>query len=103
MTKFALAAAAAFAAAFTATPALAEDVSVAVPYADLDIATPAGADRLAQRIVVSVDNACEAGPVRNVKVAAMVHACRSAMLANAATQLASKGADLAANSLTARI
>lgn len=102
MKTFALAAAASLA-AFAAAPATAaEEVRVEVAYADLDIATPAGADKLAERIAERVESACAVRDIRPLKVAAAAEACQAEMLARAVAELNGKGAALAAGSLSAR-
>ena len=71
------------------TPALAADetVSVSVPYADLDIADPAGADVLTQRIDSAVEKVCERPDIRNLKAMAAWEECKADALAGAIEQL----------------
>lgn len=70
-----------------AAPASAEEVSVAVPYADLDLATPAGEAALARRIETAVKTVCEKPDVRDLKVAAAWEACKAEARAEAFEQL----------------
>ena len=81
-------AAAAFAGCL-ATPAVAADdtVSVTVPYADLDIADPAGADALTQRIDAAVDKVCHRPDIRNLKAMVAWEECKADALAGAMEQL----------------
>lgn len=85
-----------------ATPALAQEVRIEVSYADLDIATPEGAGRLADRIAGSVKSACAVSDARGVKAAAIAGACQSELLAGAVEQLNTQGAALAAESVAAK-
>lgn len=101
MKTFAIATAAALT-AFAAAPAAAEQVRVEIAYGDLNIATPAGADELADRIAASVRDVCTMQDSRLLKVAAAADACRDEMLASAVAQLDSKGATLAAGNLSAK-
>ena len=81
-------AAAALAGGF-ATPALAADetVSVVVPYADLDVADPAGADVLTQRIDSAVEKVCNRPDMRDLKAMVAFEECKSEALAGAMEQL----------------
>jgi UrcA family protein len=102
MKMFAIAAAASLV-AFGATPAAAaEPVSVEIAYGDLDIATPVGAERLADRIAASVREVCAVKESRLLKAAAAADTCRDEMLASAVAQLDNKGAVLASRSLSAK-
>ena len=71
------------------TPALAADetVSVTVPYADLDIADPAGADALTQRIDSAVEKVCHRPDIRNLKAMVAWEECKADALAGAMEQL----------------
>ena len=71
------------------TPAIAADetVSVTVPYADLDIADPAGADALTQRIDAAVDKVCHRPDIRNLKAMVAWEECKADALAGAMEQL----------------
>lgn len=99
-------AAAAIAACMTgiaATPAVAaEEVRVEILYHDLDIASPAGATVLADRIAASVRQVCAPADARSLKEAAASAACQDQMVSNAVEQLNSKGATLAAGNLSAK-
>jgi UrcA family protein len=72
-----------------ATPAVAADetVSVTVPFADLDVADPAGAEALTQRIDSAVDKVCDRPDMRNLKAMVAWEECRSAAMAGAMEQL----------------
>lgn len=72
-----------------ATPLLAaeETISVIVPYADLDIADPAGADALTQRIDSAVDKVCARPDMRNLKAMSAWEECKAEALAGAMEQL----------------
>jgi len=72
-----------------ATPVLAADetVSVTVPFGDLDIANPAGADALSQRIDSAVDKVCDRPDMRNLKGMVAWEECKAAALAGAMEQL----------------
>jgi UrcA family protein len=88
MTKFALSAVVAASVSLLAVAqAAAEDVSVHVSYSDLDLATPAGAKVLAQR----VDAACERPDIRDVSAVAAWQACKDSARASAMEQLNSRG------------
>lgn len=102
MNKFAIAAAA-LAAGFTVSPALAQPVQVEVSFADLDVATQEGASRLADRIASNVKAACAPNESRLLKVNAAAEACVATMRDNAVAQLNSKGASLAAEALATQI
>lgn len=92
MTKFSLIAAVAASLTIVAAPAMAEDFSVAVPYGDLDVATPAGAQLLAQRVDAGADSACARPDMRNLKAMVDFNACKSAAVAGAQQQLAAADA-----------
>ena len=81
-------AAAALAAGF-ATPAVAADevVSVIVPFGDLDVADPAGADALTQRIDAAVEKVCRRPDIRNLKGMVAWEECKADALAGAMEQL----------------
>ena len=72
-----------------ATPALAADeiVSVVVPFGDLDVADPAGADTLSQRIDAAVEKVCHRPDIRNLKGMVAWEACKTDALADAMEQL----------------
>ena len=72
-----------------ATPAVAADetVSVTVGFADLDVADPAGADALTQRIDSAVDKVCARPDMRNLKAMVAWEECKSDALAGAMEQL----------------
>jgi len=81
-------AAAALAGSF-ASPAFAADegLSVIVPYSDLDVADPAGAETLAQRIDSAVERVCPRPDLRNLKAMGSWEACKAEALAGAMEQL----------------
>ena len=72
-----------------ASPALAADeaVSVVVPFGDLDVADPAGADALTQRIDSAVAKVCHRPDIRNLKGMVAWEECKSDALAGAMEQL----------------
>ena len=73
-----------------ATPAFAADeqvVSVVVPYGDLDVADPAGADALSQRIDSAVEKVCHRPDIRNLKGMVAWEQCKADALAGAMEQL----------------
>lgn len=84
-----------------AVPAAAQDASVSVAYSDLDIATPAGAQALAQRFQAGVDAACARPDIRDVKAMAEFSACKSAAVTSATQQLNTAGALFGASRLVA--
>jgi len=71
------------------TPALAADetVSVIVPFADLDIAKPAGADALTKRIDAAAEKVCDRPDIRDLKAMVAFEECKSEALAGAMEQL----------------
>lgn len=81
-------AAAALAGGF-ATPAFAADetVSVVVPYGDLDVADPAGADVLTQRIDAAAEKVCHRPDLRNLKEMVAFEECKADALEGAMEQL----------------
>ena len=72
-----------------ATPAAAaeETVSVVVPYGDLDVAAPAGADALTQRIDAAAEKVCHRPDIRDLKGMVAFEACKADALAGAMEQL----------------
>lgn len=75
-----------------ATPAFAEapaeeTVSVVVTYGDLDVAVPAGADTLTQRIDAAVEKVCHRPNIRDLKGMVAFEECKAAALAGAMEQL----------------
>lgn len=88
MTKFAINAAIAASLTFaTVAPAAAESVVVQVPYADLDLASPAGTKVLAQR----VEAICERPDIRDLKSVSTWEQCKESARTSAMEQLNSKG------------
>ena len=81
-------AAAMLAGGFT-SPAFAADetVSVVVPFGDLDVAAPAGADVLTQRIDSAVAKVCHRPDIRNLKAMVAWEECKADALAGAMEQL----------------
>jgi UrcA family protein len=84
-------AAATLAAGF-ATPAFAEapveeTVSVVVPYGDLDVAVPADADALTQRIDAAAEKVCHRPNIRDLKAMVAFEECKADALAGAMEQL----------------
>ncbi len=64
-----------------------ETVTVTVPYADLDVADPAGADALTQRIDAAVDKVCARPDIRDLKAMVAWEECKAAAHAGALEQL----------------
>jgi UrcA family protein len=88
MTKLALnAALAASLSLLAVAPAAAESVPVQVAYSDLDLASPAGARVLAQR----VDAACERPDIRDINAVSAWQQCKDAARTSAMEQLNGKG------------
>ncbi len=81
-------AAAALAGGF-ATPAFAADetVSVTVTYGDLDVAKPADADTLTQRIDSAVEKVCNRPDIRDLKGNVAFEECKADALSGAMEQL----------------
>jgi UrcA family protein len=93
MKKIAIAAAlAATASLLPAAPAAAEDFTVRISYADLDLATTAGTEQLSKRIELNAAQACG----RSFKGVVAVQNCKDEVVANAVEQFGAKGVDLAA-------
>lgn len=82
-------------------PAAAEEVRVAVPFGDLDITTPAGAEALAARIEAGVETVCARPESRAMTAFAAWDACKANARAEAVAQLAEKGAAVEGTSLAA--
>ena len=72
-----------------ATPAFAADetVSVVVPFGDLDVADPAGADTLTQRIDAAAEKVCHRPDIRDLKGMVAFEECKADALAGAMEQL----------------
>jgi len=83
-----------------AAPAAAEQVTIA--YGDLNVATPAGAQVLAQRFDAGVDAACARPDIRDVKAMVEFNACKSAAVTSATEQLNGAGALFGASQLVAQ-
>jgi UrcA family protein len=79
-----------------AAPAAAQDLQVEVAYANLDIASEAGAATLAGQIESGIKTACGRQEARNVMAVAQ---CQDAMIATAVEQLNEQGAVLVAGNL----
>jgi UrcA family protein len=72
----------------TAAPAIAaEAATVTVPYADLNLASPAGAAALDQRIDTAVAAVCEKPALRDLKAMVAWEECKAAAKAGALEQL----------------
>lgn len=80
-------AALALAGAVAAPAAAAEESSVAVTYADLDLTSPAGAKTLETRIETAVDAVCEKPTLRDLKAMVAWEECKAAARAGAHEQL----------------
>jgi UrcA family protein len=77
-----------------AAPAAAQEFQVGIPYGDLDLASPAGAEALSNRIEAGIDSACERPDIRNLRLMAEWQACKDAALNTAAEQVARLGASV---------
>ena len=84
---------------FAAAPAAAEQVTV--EYGDLNVATPAGAQVLAQRFDAGVEAVCGRPDIRDVKANVEYAACKDAAAASVAQQLNQAGALTGASKLLA--
>ena len=73
--------------AFAADAPVEETVSVVVPYGDLDVADPAGADTLTQRIDTAVEKVCHRPDIRDLKGMVAFEECKADALAGAMEQL----------------
>lgn len=98
MNKLAIASAVAVAlSSIAAAPAAAQDTQVAVTYGDLDLATPAGAQALGERIEAGVKAVCDRPDIRVLKSMVAWEQCKDAAMTSANEQLARQGARIAAN------
>ena len=70
-----------------AAPAAAEETSVAVTYADLDLTSPAGAKTLEERIDTAVEAVCEKPAIRDLKAMVAWEECKAAARAGVHDQL----------------
>lgn len=70
-----------------ALPAAAEDFTVSVSYADLDLTAPEGAVALAHRIDAAVGKACERPHLRDLKGMVAWEECKASAIAAAQDQL----------------
>lgn len=92
--------AASLASAVAVAPAQAKDLQNEVSYADLNIHSAAGAATLADRIQTSVDRTCaRSNDIRDVQGVA---ACKRALISDVVSQLDSRGAKQAAQTLAAK-
>ena len=89
MRKSIVAVLAALAASGLVAPAAAEEHSVIVSYADLNVATPAGAHALDRRIAAAVEKVCAKPELRDLKGMTAWEECKAAALADALAQLSS--------------
>ena len=88
MTKFAInAVLAASLSLLVVAPAAAEEFTTQVTYGDLDLASPAGAKVLAQR----VDAACARPDIRDLTAVSAWQQCKASVRDSAMEQLNSKG------------
>ena len=76
-----------FAAPAFAEAPVEETVSVVVPYGDLDVADPAGADALTQRIDAAAEKVCSRPDIRDLKGMVAFEECKADALAGAMEQL----------------
>ena len=97
MNKLAIASAVAVAlSSIAAAPAVAQD-TVAVSYGDLDLATPAGAEALGERLEAGVKAVCDRPDIRDLKSMLAWEQCKDAAMTSANEQLARQGARFATN------
>lgn len=75
MRKITVSALAALSLAAIATPALAEPISITVPYSDLDLSSPAGMATLQSRLDAAAKRICGKAEVRSVSDAADHESC----------------------------
>lgn len=68
-------------------PVAAEEVSVSVPYADLNLTSPAGAKALGKRIDAAILDVCQQPNIRDLKATAAWEECRGSARAGAIEQL----------------
>jgi UrcA family protein len=87
MRKIITAAIAAIAAIGFAGGAMAEDITVTVPYADLDLATQAGSAKLDHRIEGALKSVCAQPFIRDVRGMQDYEACKTAARAKAMEQI----------------
>ena len=72
----------------TAAPAAAADeTTVTVPYADLNLASPAGAAALEARIDAAVEEVCVRPDIRNIKAMTAWEECKASAKLDALDQL----------------
>lgn len=100
MRKSVIAFAALFAASTIAAPASAEEASIAVSYADLNLSAPAGVATLKHRIEAAAEKVCQKPYSRDLKTVAAWQECvtvaRTEALERLAAREASNGRVLAA-------
>ena len=93
MNTFAIKALAAASLSFLAiTPAAAQEVRATVGFADLDVHSAAGAERLNARLLGTISTVCERPDLRNLKAVTAWEACKDAAMSGALEQLARKTA-----------
>jgi len=103
MRKIIVPALAAFSLGVVATPAAAETVTVAVPFADLDLSSVAGRATLEGRIAAAAEKICGKAEVRDVHDGVDQQRCAQATRTSVSVQIARATGDrrvLAANSNT---
>jgi len=76
-----------FAGMIASPAAAAEDVSVVVSYADLNLAAPAGTVTLEKRIEAATEKVCERPSLRDLKAMSEWESCKAAARAGALEQL----------------
>lgn len=92
MKKFATVAALAAALSIgSVSPAAAQDAQVTIYYGDLDIATPAGSQKLGERFEAGLKAACIRPDIRDLKAMMAWEQCKDDAAAAAAEQLARQG------------
>jgi UrcA family protein len=68
------------------SPAVAHDAAIAVPYGDLNLASPAGRDRLDRRVLRAATLLCGEYQPLDLRLSALSRACRDEAVAGARRQ-----------------
>ncbi|SRR5690606_9842578 len=71
-----------------AAPVAAQEIQVAIPYGDLNLATASGVETLNGRIEAGIKSACERPDMRDLKSMAAWEQCKDVAESSAAEQLA---------------
>lgn len=88
MRKFVVTALAAIALAGAVAPAMAETVSVAVSYSDLDLTSAAGKKALETRVAVAIKTVCAKPEARTIKSMKAWESCKTDAADSASEQMA---------------